>query len=447
MGDAYQSYAFGWLHAAQQAGSSHLVLADAASIFVDAVNAATPKTRAMDRMAQLPVIFAASGDKVITLDRLAGVREPMNRLLLLPGHNLAGRTIWFAADTGATPWTGGAGYRTLGPYATTRGADIFNYPVATIRRGLNVWDFPPLPDQHLRTDIKAGGAVVPEIAEWWWTRMWAPTVGPEPGHSPGGIFRGLVQQLPSGMSLAHEFGPPGRRWSLSPPSVSKADYRIFEQLVAGVGISRSPFIFDPPEPYEVLVDKLDNTTGIISADCVVSLDAANKVVGTGSVRGVSGGTFPWIGKEIPADYRDMRRCIFGITVRIETTVGHLTPTDGIWLRLSGPTITDQATFRFGTNVVHAADQWVTLWIDPEVDIPFDVSGSTLDPAAVRYWQIFDTNHFGQAFNIDCVRLVYKDREPAIVRIAGEYRRPQTAPVPTSTGLEHTPQIVLEEVAA
>lgn len=440
MGDAYQAPAFCHLHAAQAAGSSALT-------FQESVSGSTPKTAAMDRMGQLPVTWSAAGDKEIRLDRGAVPAEPVNRFVLLPGHALAGRRIIFEGDNSATPWTGGEVQ--LYPYTVARGATQYasNFAGAGIRSGLNVWDFPDLGYRYLRTRLVDGHpSNVPSITEWWWTRRHVPTVGPR-AYEASDFFRGTVLRLPSGVRVSQAYGPTGREWTVQVAPVDGADYRTFEQLIAACGVSRDPILFDPPQPYEVSLNELTSTSGLTAVDVTLSTAAGRKVFGANSLQLVTGsGLNANLIIPVPAAYRDLRRCQVGLFVQCDT-IGYLTSTAGVRIRLSDSTLTKFAEWDFGTNTIKSADVWYQLWVDLD-STPTRV-GQPLDPSDVAYahFIIPDTGGLNALF-IQHLSFAYKDRAPALVEIDGDVSRDQVSSVPAGwRGQAYNPKLTLREVAA
>lgn len=444
-GDLYQSPGFGWLHAGQRAGLAALTLPETLAT-------GSSKARLIDGMGQRRCVWNASGAKSVRFDRGAAVREPIGRLYIPSGHNLAGHRLAILTDPDGT-WVSS---NNVFPYRDLRGLSLGTGIVTdfmTIRPGVNVFDFPLERGRWPGLYIWDRVTNVPELGEVYFTRMWQPSVGLDANRQHAHEPNVSITKLPSGVAFATERGGLARTWEFDTEVLTGADRLLYETKLAECGVSRDPFLFDPTSGgYETIVDDCEASAASWTATAgVTSLSDASGVfyAGSKSLSVVCSGAANAVLNRVYATPMDLRGCVLGISFRTTTFAAWATPTDGfrVYLR-NAATSGWLAYWAFGENHITSNGAFFKLWIDLDNDAPASVGASSVDLSAVTTIQIETTNNGNTpTFYLDDIRYVRKRLAPAMVRVASVVPVRQRAPGPYGSGEYFSLRYQLEEMLA
>lgn len=423
-GDAYQGPGFAWLHAARAAGNAALTLPEA-------VSSATPKARLLDSRARDLVQWTADGDKAIRLDRGAFAREPVNRLVIPPGHNLAGHRIDLLVDAAGT-W---ASPTSVLPYSRPRGSVQTN-AMQTIHAGLNVLDFPPQGSRYIGVSIKDRASNVPELGEFWLTRTWRPTWGFDPRYEgPELVPNAAVQTLASGAASVDEQGELRRRWLFSTLPLYGSDWRIYERMLREAGVVRDPILFEGTRgDYYNLIDDFSDAdvSDWFATECALVSGTGSPFIGSRTLVMAPTGTPDASATLTLPSPIDLRGCIFRAAVRT-TSLAWATATTGFFVLLASEP-GSWATWDFGTNHLTATGRWTQLSMDLDTDAPVSASGSSVDLSAVAFIIVgCHANIAAQTVTWGLIDYLRKESQPIIARIDRAGAPKQRSTGPTGSG--------------
>lgn len=437
MGDTYQAPAFGYLHALREAGNSAVTVPDT-------LTAATPKSRLLDHQGRRMATRSATGQTRVRVDRGLRVREPVTRLVVPTGHNLAGTRMVMHQDVSGSPWTGGE--VEFQPYSLARGSTQLSGRHG-FHRGLNVVDFAPVYGRHLQLTLESAPSAH-QIGEVWWTRTISPTQGPRYSYE-WELLPSIEQiELPSGVSYSLERGVPRRRWRFRQSPISAADLQAYLSLFHTVGVMRDPFVWDPPGVFETQVDAMDSLGSWVASGGLAlgpGPDISNKVEGTGSMSAVTAGTGSGGFLRTFATPVDWRRRRLGFFFRTTSRSVWMTATAGAWVQLIGTGGSDRARFDFGTNSITADNDWFQLWVDLETAVPGAISGNVADLSAIKgiiFGVLTTTQTIG--FFIDHVVVQNLECAPILAQLAAPPRLVQANPAPKTAGNAYGIELELVE---
>lgn len=439
-GDTYQAPAFGWLHAGRTAGLAALTLPETLAT-------GSSKARLIDGMGQRRTVWNASGDKSIRINRGIAVREPITRLYLPAGHNLAGHRMYLMSDVDGT-WATPA---TVLPYASLRGASVVTGP-PTIRPGVNVFDVPAMQGRWPGVYLIGRSTNVPELGEVYLTRMWQPSVGHDASRSQSNQAIVALTRLPSGVTYANERGGRARSFEFDTEVLAGADRLLYDRQLEEVGVFRDTFLFDPTTGgYETVVDDFEASAANWTASAgITSLTDVPGVVyaGTNSLRVIcSGAANAVLFRTFPS--MDLRGCVLGLSFYTTNFGSWASASDGVRVYLRNSLSAGfSAYWAFGTTYVTVNNTWFKLWIDLDSQAPTSAGSSSVDFASVATVQIELTNGANTpTFYLDDLRVVRKSLAPAMVRVMDAVPVRQRAQNPYGSGEYYSLRYQLDEQLA
>lgn len=448
IGDTYIAPGVGWLHALQKAGSSALNVPESLA-------SGSTKLRLIDGRARPLCTWAAHGDKYVRTDRGVAVLEPVNRLYVPAGHNLAGVRFQIVTYTSGA-W---AGETQVLPYirlhnATSEGAST---AALTMRPGVNVVDFPSTTSRYIGVILLDRAATVPSVGEFWFTRMWFPVAGFDPGYEMTRIQNTTVNRTLANVVNVVELSEPSKRWRIDTADFSGADRLLWETLLIECGVQRSPFLFDATADHEIVIDDCQTSAASWSAlgATGISNAAGVKLSGAASLKIDYQNTNDG-GAATIIDAVDLRGCVLGVYVYCSARANWMTTgSDGLRIYLGNESSVTNACFAtywaFGTDTVASNSTWFGLWIDLENNAPAGISQGPVDLSAVTSIAVAamtdGTIADPGSYYIGRIVAYRKDRAPIVARIMDAVPSKQKHPVPATYGEEFSMALTIEEMIA
>lgn len=430
-GDTYMQPAFAWLHAARKAGSANLTLPEA-------ITAATPKAWLLDGRGTRRVVWSASGTKQIRLDRGAAAREQIDTLIIPPGHNLEGHRVRINYDsnhdglwsaTGNIIWYS----RLRSAAGALIGTPSINVANRTIHAGLNVFRFVANSYRYVEIDIETRATNVPELGEFWLSRSWTPTFGLEPDYADTLEPNVSLTTLVGGGMESTENGAARRVWELKTTGVYGEDARIYDRLLVETGVTRDPWLLEPPGSggYETTLELATSTTGWSSSTATLGTSSSNRwLAATDYLTATTTANPARVFKALDSDV-DLRGKLLVVAIKLTSTAG-MTATDGIRV-IPYQDGTTTVSYAFGTNHIASTGQWYQLFVDVEEDTPVSHSTTGFDPWRMEGIAIDAIMTAGVEIGISDIHTIDKVRAPLIVRTLRAAKATNTSSNPSGSG--------------
>lgn len=233
---AFRNFRYSFLHAARDAGVSALSSNNG-------VVSGYPLDNLIDSMAgYICRLDTVAADHYLQLNRGAAGLEEIDRLYIPVGHNLNTETVRVRTDT-TTAFSPGT--EILAETAISSAAAI-DLPMTggneTQRKA-----------QYVRLDFPNAGSIQPELPELVYSRIRAPSVGPEKGWTDMLIHNTQDFMKRTGVVASLSRGADRRLFELVYRDVDlPADLAIFSELITTCGTSL-PFLVDPMFDTEAVV--------------------------------------------------------------------------------------------------------------------------------------------------------------------------------------------------